>query len=79
MFIQKQHIGVYPFFFEKTCVFLMFDQSFFPSTNLQPNTFWEKFSHANVNEFDDWRVPSHCKTFELIFRKWIGGKAQVID
>ena len=45
---------------------------FFPSTNLQPYTFWEKFSHANVNEFDDWRAPSHCKTFGLVFRAWIG-------
>ena len=44
---------------------------FFPSTNLQPYTFWEKFSHAHVNEFDDWGAPSHCKTFGLIFRKWI--------
>ena len=50
----------------------MFDQPFFASKNLQPNTFSERFSHAHVNEFDDWRAPSHCKTFGLIFRKWIG-------
>ena len=56
-------------FFVKTCLV----NHFFPSTNLQPYTFWEKFSHANVNEFDDWRVPSHCKTFELFFRKWMIG------
>jgi len=55
------------------CVFKkMFDQSFFPSTNLQPNTFSDRFAHAHVNEFDDWRAPSHCKTFGFIFRKWIG-------
>ena len=55
------------------CVFKkMFDQSFFPSKKLQPYTFWEKFSHAHVNEFDDCSAPSHCKTIGFIFRKWIG-------
>ena len=51
----------------------MFDHTFFASKkNLQPNTFSKRFSHAHVNEFGDWRAPSHCKTFGLIFRKWIG-------
>ena len=74
MFIQQKS-----WFYFKKLVFLMFfvkrmfgQSFFFPSTNLQPYTFWEKFSHAHVNEFDDWRAPSHCKTFGLIFRKWIG-------
>ena len=55
------------------CVFKkMFDQSYFPSKKNQPNTFSDRFAHAHVNEFDDWRAPSHCKTFGFIFRKWIG-------
>ena len=62
--------------FLKTCFFKMFFvkkwlvNHFFPS-NLQPYTFWERFSHAHVNESDDWGAPSHCKTFGSIFRKWI--------
>ena len=73
MIIQKKHWFYSIQFFWKTCVFSkQFDQSFVPSKNLQPNTFPERFSHANVNELDDWRASSHCKTFGLIFRKWIG-------
>ena len=73
MFIQQKDW----FYSKKTCFLMIFVKKclvnhFFPSTNLPPYTFWERFSHANVNEFDDWRAPSHCKTFGFIFRKWIG-------
>jgi hypothetical protein len=74
MFIQK-NIGFIQkilITFEKTCVFPKCLISHFFHQKNQPNTFSERFSHANVNEFDDWRAPSHCKTFGLFFRKWIG-------
>ena len=71
IFIQKQWFYSKKHFF--TCIFSKkIDQSLFPWKKNQPHTFSERFSHADVNEFDDWRAPSHCKTFGLIFRKWIG-------
>ena len=54
-------------FFQKKLISHLFHEK-----QNQPHTFSERFSHADVNEFDDWRAPSHCKTFGLIFRKWIG-------
>ena len=50
----------------------MFGQSLFSIEKSSTIHFLGEFSHTNVNEFDDWRAPSHCKTGGLIFRKWIG-------
>ena len=66
LILSKKHL-FFKWFLSKN----VWSITFFPSTNLQPYTFWEKFSHAHVNEFDDWRAPSHCKTIGLIFRKWV--------
>ena len=50
----------------------MFGQSLFSINKSSTIHFLGEISHAHVNEFDDWRAPSHCKTSGLVFRTWIG-------
>ena len=58
----------------------MVGQSLFSSTNLQPYTFWERFSHAHVNESDDWGAPKSLQNIWINFQEMdLHGKAQVID